>query len=178
MGHRSVARRTGAGIVNVRVVVAAVLAAAVCMLVLPAAAGAKVDRKYAVPYRTGLAALVTHNRTEVRAFNAYATDMSETASHIASILASDPVDKAALDAERDHAKKLHDQYFDVKLIITGNLAFANAFGIRAERWFSDAGDEIDFGRGMHNFTSGIRAADKALLNVALAFQCLLSILPT
>ena len=31
---------------------------------------------------------------------------------------------------------------------------------------------IDFGRGMHNLTSGIRAADRALLNVALAFQCL------
>ena len=88
MGHRSLARRTGTGIVSVRVVVAVVLAAAVCMLVLPDAASAKVDRKYAVPYRTGLASLVTHNRTEVRAFNAYATDMAETSRHIASILES------------------------------------------------------------------------------------------
>jgi hypothetical protein len=170
MGQRSSARRTGTGIVNVRMVVAAALAAAVCMLVLPAAASASVDEQFARPYRIGVNGVLTREHQQERTYNAYVADLGETAENIKLLLESEPRDQYLIDQERHHAQDMVDEYTTLYAdICERNEAAADFFAWKARGWFKDNPSRIKFRRAMRDISSGIGKIGDAWKNESNAF---------
>ncbi len=162
------ARRRVAGSVHIRIVVAVVLAAAVCALLLPAAASAKVDKKHAARYKNGVNGLSHILKTDQETFNAYASALADTAQSIEAILSSDPVDHDALLNEEAAAARLVTDEASFVHTATNLEAAADYFFFHAKGWFRSAADGIKFRQGTHKISAAAVSLQTAWKNMALA----------
>jgi hypothetical protein len=154
MSHHLSTRGAREGGDGARFFVAALLAVALCAFLLPAVANAKVDAKYKVRYKNGVNGLAHIWHVDEETYNMYVEDLAETGQSIAATLAGQPVDQAALDNERAHAAQMVK---DAAVFIhqPENLeAAADFFYAHSKGWFSSPADQIKFGRGTHNISSG------------------------
>jgi hypothetical protein len=154
MSHTPSCRRAHAVGAGSRHFVTALVAVALCALLVPAAATAKVDAKYKVRYKNGVNGLAHIWHVDEETYNAYVEDLAETGQSIVDTLAGQPVDQAALDNERAHAAQMVKDAA-VFLHQPENLeAGADFFYAHSKGWFSISADQIRFGRGTHNISAG------------------------
>ena len=150
------------------------VAVTTCLLVLPAIASAKVDKKYAKMY-AGKVLVITETEIGHRtAYNAYASTLADLGTQMQRALASDPsdpnywtyVNNVAQEAQQD--SDLWDAQLKPECI--RELALVNHLHPSCKDWFSKSADKITFRHVTAELYRGYDASNRALVCLAVAFD--------
>ena len=142
------------------------------MFVVPATAGAVVDRKHARAYRVVVATLLKAKNIDVQSYNALDEAVVDTAQNIIEILASAPVDRDALLNEEAHAAELGG---DADALIAEPEALqhnCDTFYALCKKWFRTRADRIKLRQGLHNIDAGADHIITAYLELGSACEYL------
>jgi hypothetical protein len=152
------------------------LALAMCLLVLPASASAKVDKKHAKAY-AGKILICTANETEHRgAYNASADELQRAADDMIKVLAmdhSDPGYQTYLDAlTQQDEETAHSMLTVIDPENVRELGEMKALYPACKGWFSKSADKIVFHSATSQLVRGFALSNQAFLNLAHAFDAL------
>ena len=149
------------------------LAVTTCLLVLPAIASAKVDKKYAKSY-AGKVLVITETEIGHRtAYNAYVSTLADLGTQMKQALASDPSDpnyQNSIDIVAREAQEQSDGWdAEYKPEAIRELALVNHLYTSCKGWFSKSADKITFRHVTAELYRGYAASNRAFACLAVAF---------
>jgi hypothetical protein len=171
IGH---ARTTSLHSRSTRLLLALIVAAMTCILVLPATASAKVDKKYAKRYAAVVKLRAGLQEAHEDAYNGYLDVLVETANTMKPLIGSpDPYDQATLAVAKGNAQQDFEIYKET--LRPGNdeyLKSTQKFYHDCKGWFSKPGDKLRFHRWARRLAQGVMLGNAAWGQVALGFVAL------
>jgi hypothetical protein len=155
---------------GVRIALALLFLAAAAALLVPAAALAKVDKKYAARYSNGVGGLAGQEKTSRETYNAYVSFLNDTADTIKELLSANPVDEDALANARNEAAR-GAQNVTTLIRTPWHLEVgAKTFRTKVEGWFSSPADRTMAYQGATDVALGADLVQRAFQDLSDAFK--------
>ena len=159
---------------SARVVLTLALAASCCVLLLPATAGAKVDKKYAQAFEGRVDGLIKGRTMLIKAYGQYLDELNNIGRQMEPLIGSlKPDDQALLAALQKDAKVEFKAGKSVMLRMVDSWeGMASDLGKKAGPWFSEPGDRLELGRGVRKCINGGEISKTALAHLMLGYRAL------
>jgi len=165
------AQKTSSRSRRAQTALALTLAVATCLLVLPAVASAKVDKKYAKAYAAKVGACAAMEDAHRREYNGFLDNLVSTANEMKPLIGSpDPDDQIRLGQLTQFAQEAHDMWVtQMTPAHRRTLKVMKAVYPDCKAWFSQAADKVVFHGATSQLVRGFDATNDAFMHLATSY---------